>query len=109
MTPLSRGIEPIEYSVQVTCELGKNIILSPNSEPISLQINNKNCDIINDNGNIIVKANGFSNEIEGKSFFFYLQSYLAKLSLDNDISLSIPSTTITIQGRLFNTKHFILS
>lgn len=76
----------------MTCELGKNIILSPNSEPISLQINNKTCEIINDNGNIIVKASGFSNESEGRSFFFYLQSYLAKLSLGNDISLSIPST-----------------
>lgn len=92
MTPFSRGTKPIEYSIRVTCELGENIILSSDSESFSLQINNKICNILNDNENVIIEASGFNDENEGRSFFSYLQNYLANWSLINDISISIPST-----------------
>lgn len=91
MRPHSRGTPPIEFSLRVPCELGQQLSLGDTSIPHDFQLCGIRCKATQENGCLLIIATGFPSLQAAKQFFYELQYYIAFVSLNERIAISVPT------------------
>lgn len=89
MRPLSRGKDPIEFSLRIMCKTGQQFSFSGASSG-EFFVSGVRCFAIHENSSLLITATGFPDASEARHFFHNLQHVVASVSLQERIDISFP-------------------